>query len=101
MNGRRRDTRFLPSTPWNATFQTTEDVVLERIENGDIWVLCDSPARRGDHLTLEIATGGLQIDVQVLASEPFFADDGIRHRLRLELLSSDPGELVELVACVG
>jgi hypothetical protein len=101
MNGRRRHTRFLPSTPWNAALQTREDVVLDCTENGDIWVLSDAPARRGDHLTLEIATGGLQLDVRVVASEPVFEADGIRHRLRLEVLSSDPGETVELAECVG
>ena len=86
MHGRRRETRFLPSPPWNAALQTVEDVGLERAENGDVWVLGETPARRGDTLILEVATGGLRMDVQVLESEPVRVDGAVRHRLRLRIM---------------
>src|SRR6185436_3445196 len=41
MHGRRRETRFLPSAPWNAALQTAEDVSLEKTEGGDVWVVGD------------------------------------------------------------
>jgi hypothetical protein len=92
MHGRRRETRFLPSSPWNAALQIVEDVVLEKTDNGDVWVLGETPARRGDALILEVATGGLRMDVQVLESEPVLIDGGVRHRLRLRLTDPDGRE---------
>jgi hypothetical protein len=98
MHGRRRETRFLPSSPWNAALQTVEDVVLERTESGDVWVTGDTPARRGDALILEVATGGLRLDVRVLESEPVLVDGGVRHRLRLRILDPEaagiPGDVL-------
>lgn len=88
MNGRRRDTRFLPSAPWNAALQTIEDVVLEKADDGGIWVLGGTPARRGDDLTLEVATGGLRLDVRVVHSEPVVIEGSVRHRLHLHILNS-------------
>ena len=92
MNGRRHETRFLPSTPWNAALQTTEDVMLERAENGDIWVISGTPGRQGDDLTLEVATGGLRLNVRILHSEPIVIDGSTRHRLRLHVLTLDPDD---------
>ena len=89
MNGRRREIRFLPSAPWAAALQTVEDVVLERAENGGIWVLGSTPARRGDDLTLEVATGGLRLDVRVVHSEPVVVEGSVRHRLQLRILDPD------------
>ena len=93
MHGRRRETRFLPSSPWNAALQTVEDVVLEKADSGDVWVLGETPARRGDALILEVATGGLRMDVRVLESEPVLIDGGVRHRLRLRVLDADAIDL--------
>jgi hypothetical protein len=89
MHGRRRETRFLPSAPWNAALQTVEDVALERTEGGDVCVVCDIPARRGDVFVLEVATGGLRIDVRVDDSEPALVDGIVRHRLRLRVLDPE------------
>jgi len=89
MNGRRRDARFLPSNPWNAALHTKEDVVLERADGQALWALSDTPARRGDSLTLEIATGGLRVDVRVLNSEPVVSDGGVLHRVHLQVLDPD------------
>lgn len=89
MHGRRRETRFLPSSPWNAALQTVEDVVLEKSDSGDVWVLGETPARRGDSLILEVATGGLRMDVRVLESEPVLVDGGVRHRLKLRVVDPD------------
>src|SRR5262245_43849907 len=83
MTGRRRETRFLPSRPWSAALQTLDDVVLEESGNGEISVLSAAPARQGDKFILEIATGGLRLDVTVLRSEPVLVDGSVRHRLQL------------------
>ena len=89
MAGRRREARFLPSSPWNAALHTVEDVVLDRSDRGEIWVLAETPGRPGD-LTLEIATGGLRLDVRVVQSEPALVDGMVRHRLRLRV--TEPAE---------
>ncbi len=86
MPGRRRETRFLPSAPWNAALHTVEDVVLERSDGDEIWVVGGTPARRGAALILEIATGGLRLDVSVMNSEPVLVDGSVRHRLRLKVV---------------
>jgi hypothetical protein len=100
MHGRRRETRFLPSAPWNAALQTTEDVSLEKTESGDVWVVSDAAARRGDAYVLEVATGGLRMDVRVLESEPVLVDGVVRHRVRLRVLDPEmigfPGEPLSL-----
>jgi hypothetical protein len=92
MQGRRRETRFLPSSPWNAALQTVEDVVLEQADSGDVWVVGETPARRGDALILEVATGGLRMDVRVLESEPVMIDGGVRHRLKLRVLNPESAD---------
>ena len=92
MSGRRRETRYLPSTPWAAALQTVEDVVLERSDSGEIWVLGETPGRRGDDLILEVATGGLRLDVNVADSEPVLVDGGVRHRLRLKVTDPEARE---------
>jgi hypothetical protein len=97
MNGRRRETRFLPSTPWNASLQTRTDIVLERADDREVWALSDMAASRGDRLTLDIATGGLRLDVRVISCDPVLMDGGVRHRLRLQLLDSDAHEMDDLV----
>ncbi len=89
MHGRRREARFLPPSPWNAALQTVEDVVLEQADGGDVWVLGEIPGRRGDFLTLEVATGGLRMNVQVMDSDPVLVDGGLRHRTRLHVLDHD------------
>jgi hypothetical protein len=91
MAGRRRENRFLPSTPWSAALQTVEDVMLERSDERDLWVLGETPARRGIHI-LEVATGGLRLDVQVLHSEPVLVNGGIRHRLHLRIVDNNGDE---------
>src|SRR5262245_47713692 len=89
MNGRRRESRFLPSVPWNASLTTSEDVVLTRVTGQEILALSDRVGRRGDELTLQIATGGLQLDVRVMNSEPVVGDSGVRQQLLLRVCGSD------------
>lgn len=69
--------------------QTAEDVSLEKTEAGDVWVVGETPARRGDVFILEVATGGLRMDVRVLDSEPVLVDGVVRHRLRLKVLDPE------------
>jgi hypothetical protein len=71
--------------------QLVEDVVLEQTDDDHILVTGETPAGRGDDLTLEVATGGLRLDVRVVRTEPVLVDGGVRHRLRLEVLDAVGG----------
>ena len=65
--------------------------MLERTDDGHILVTGGTPAARGDDLTLEVATGGLRLDVRVVQAEPVLIDGAVHHRLRLDVVDAVNG----------
>ena len=88
MRRRRRDPRYLLASPWEGTLRVPGDVVIERHDDarGQLWVLSAHPARREEVLTLDVSGPGT-LKVRVVESRPVLVDGGIRHRLRLAILS--------------
>ena len=77
------------SPPWVGALHTLEDVVVERISEGDIWVLSPSPLNRDDGLIFETSNDGAKngVPVRVAESRPVVVDDQLKHRLRLHVLN--------------
>ena len=93
MYGRRREARFRLSPAWEAAVVTLHDVIPERANGDEVWVLGQAPVPQGTELTLEVAGGG-RFDVRVLESELVIVDGAMRHRLRLRVLSPEAVDLL-------
>ena len=97
MRGRRRDPRYLASPQWEGALQTLEDVVTERVDDREIWVLSMTPAGRTEAFTLEIATneGAVSVKVRVTKCDPVLVGGELRHRLRLSIVGEPSNEVAE------
>jgi hypothetical protein len=93
MAGRRREARFVAATAWSGALQTIEEVVTERLADGEIWVWCVAPVAREELLTLELATqeGLATFEVRVADCEPLVVSGQLKHRVRLDVLHRSNG----------
>jgi hypothetical protein len=91
MPGRRKDSRYLMSPPWSGAIHTFEDVIVERIGEGAIWVLSGSPANKEDELVFEMPNNGHShgVAVRVVESRPVVIDERLQHRIRLQVVGAD------------
>ena len=87
MAGRRRETRYVMSTPWTGALNILDDVVVERIATSDIWVLSASPQTQKEQLRFQMAATGATVDlrVSVVESRPVVVDERVQHRVRLHI----------------
>jgi hypothetical protein len=62
--------------------------VIERRDEArdELWVLSAAPAHREEVLTLDVS-GLKTVTVRVVESQPVLVNGGVRHRLRLAILS--------------
>lgn len=88
MRGRRRDRRFTLSAPWEGQLRVPTDVVVERFDEEEVWVVSTAPALRDEMLTLDAIGSGapMTINVRVSGSVPVLVDGVVRHRLRLAIV---------------
>jgi hypothetical protein len=88
MPGRRRDSRFALSVPWEATLRVPGDVIVDRYDEDEVWVVSSSPAHRDELLTLELTGSGPPVTtkVRVVDSVPVLRDGIVRHRLQLAIV---------------
>jgi hypothetical protein len=88
MRRRRRDPRYLLASPWEGTLRIPGEVVIERRddERDELWVISSAPAHCEELLTLDVS-GPEILTVRVVESRPVLVDGGIRHRLRLSIVS--------------
>ncbi len=88
MPGRRRDQRFTLSVPWEGALRVLNDVVIERYDDKEMWIVSSAPAHRDEVLMLD-ATGlepAVVMAVRVTNSVPVLIDGVVRHRLRLAIV---------------
>jgi hypothetical protein len=88
MHGRRREARFRPSPAWDGSIETLHDVVPERADRDEVWVLGRAPVPEGSELTLDVGAG-VRLEVRVLHTELVMVDGAMRHRLRLRVLNPE------------
>ena len=88
MRRRRRDPRYLLTSPWEGTLRIPGEVVIERRDDDhdELWVLSSAPAHCEELLTLDVS-GPETLTVRVVESRPVLVDGSMRHRLRLAILS--------------
>jgi hypothetical protein len=88
MPGRRRDQRFTLSVPWEGALRVLNDVVIERLDEREVWVLSSAPALRDEVLTLDTtcAEAPVTLNVRVTNSVPMVVDGVVRHRIRLAIV---------------
>ena len=88
MPGRRRDQRFTLSLPWEGALRVPTDVVIERYDEKEVWVMSSAPAHRDELLTLDATGSGpvVTMSVRVTNSVPVLVDGVVRHRLRLAIV---------------
>ncbi len=91
MTSRRKHSRYLLNEPLDGTLRVREEVAIERWSGTEIVVLSAAPSRVAETLTLEFPDGSPRhVAVTVEESRPVVAADGsLRHRLRLQVTSSD------------
>ena len=88
MPGRRRDQRFTLSVPWEGALRVLNDVVIERYDDKEMWIVSSAPAHRDEVLMLD-ATGlepAVVMAVRVTNSVPVLIDGVVRHRLQLAIV---------------
>ena len=66
------------------------DVVIERYDEKEVWVVCAAPAHRDELLTLDATGSGplKTMNVRVANSVPVVIDGIVRHRLQLAIVGS-------------
>ena len=93
MTGRRRHVRYLLAKPVEGSLRVREEVTIESWDERQIVVLCSTPSRPDDALTLELPGVDPQhVRVRVAESKPIVAPDGsLRHRLLLDVRAEAGG----------
>jgi hypothetical protein len=88
MRGRRRDSRFALTVPWEGSLRLPGEVTIERRSKSEVWVLSTVPAHRGERLTLEVmGTGPPEtLQLRVVDSTPVLVDGVVQHGLRLAIV---------------
>ena len=88
MQGRRRDTRYRLSTPFEATLLTFQDLTIERVLAGEMVALSDAPGNYGQDMTLDLISSGPResVQVRIVESAPVVVEGGVRYRLRLAMV---------------
>ena len=73
------------SLPWEGALRVPADVVIERYDEKEVWVMSSAPAHRDELLTLDATGSGplATMSVRVTNSVPVLIDGVVRHRLRL------------------
>jgi hypothetical protein len=76
------------SVPWEATLRVPGDVIVDRYDEDEVWVVSSSPAHRDELLTLELTGSGPPVTtkVRVVDSVPVLRDGTVRHRLQLAIV---------------
>jgi hypothetical protein len=88
MRGKRRDPRFALTAPLEGSLRVPDDVIVERWNGSEVWVVSTGPARVDEVMTLDVAGSGpqLTLTVRVVESAPVLIDGVVRHGLRLAIL---------------
>ena len=88
MPGRRRDPRYRLSKPFEGSFLFSQEVDVERRDEGEVYVLSDAPIRSGQNIRLDLLGSGPRstVHVQVAESTAIIAGGSVRYRLRLGIL---------------
>jgi hypothetical protein len=88
MPGRRRDSRFRLSRPFDGSFLSFQEVDIERRTEREVFVLSDTPVRSGERLRLDVVGPGPRstVHVQLADTTPIIVGGSLRYRLRLEIV---------------
>ena len=88
MRGKRRDPRFALTVPWEGSLRVPDDVIVERCNDSEVWVVSTSPARVDEVMTLDVTGSGspVTMNVRVVESVPVLIEGVVRHGLRLVIL---------------
>jgi hypothetical protein len=93
VSGRRFYPRFLSLLPRVGQMRISRDVAVQTgSAPGELAIFSDSPGVVDAEFTLALVSSAGEIDVRVrvLDSRPHMDGDVLRHRVRLQLLSTDP-----------
>jgi hypothetical protein len=89
MSARRRDSR-LEMLNADGVLQVMRDVMVRRIEGRDYLAISSEAGRKGEVLTIYIASHGNQpVAVRVVDSHPTIVDGSVRHQIRLRALDGE------------
>jgi hypothetical protein len=87
MSGRRRDSRYRLSVPFDGSLLVFQDVSIEGYEDGDqqLTVVTHAPVPVGEELTLDVPTAERRATrrVHVVESTAVVVKGELRYRLRL------------------
>ena len=88
MPGRRRDSRYRLSRPFDGAFLSFQEVDIERRDEREVFALSDTPVRSGQRLRLDVLGPGPRSSVHVLLVEttPIIEGGSLKYRLRLEIV---------------
>src|SRR5687768_12242051 len=97
MPGRRRDSRFVLTAPWEGALRVPGDVTVDRWSEDQVWVVSSSPAHRDELLTLELigTEPPVAARVRVIDSVPVLRDGVVRHQLHLTIVRCDAGSTIQ------
>jgi hypothetical protein len=96
---RRKFQRFMLRGPWGAQLRSCTEVTIDVVRTGQFNVISSQPAKAAELLTLELSSGRTCVDVQVVSSTPFFVDDTVFHRVRLQRRDQSAG--IDAVAALS
>lgn len=96
MTDRRRHSRFLVDGGWEGHLHVVEAVTIEESSDGKLSALSTSPAVRGEVMKLEMSgQEPATLSVRVLDSQPAAFNGSIRHRLNLEIVDAQTGQVAK------
>jgi hypothetical protein len=88
-SSRRRNERFAPAQPWDASLSVMRDVIVQLETDGRLVAFGEAAGVVGEVMRLDLSGGGeaLALDVEVLDSRPVMMQGAVRHRVRLEVVA--------------
>ncbi len=97
MSGRRSHSRFSVANPWSGAVTLQSDVVVNRTQAHELFIISNSAGVRDEELSLDVYGAGekVSLKVRVLDSRPVIVDGAVRHRVRLSVPAMKSEVLVE------
>ena len=88
MSLRRRDSRMDVGNT-DGVLRVWQDVSGRLAANGDYLVISNEARRKGERLTIYLATSEQPVDVMVFESRPTMVNGLVRHQLRLQPVNGE------------
>jgi len=92
MSGRRSHARFAVTPSAEGFLRVLRDVIVQRIDKGEVIAISREPGVVGEAIVVEVPTEPARVQARIVESRPLIVEGSVRHRLQLQSIVDSTGE---------